>query len=546
MSLTRRQLLQTALCGALGVAAGCGTSTVSPVQPVPPLPAVSPFPQPPVLSSRDGVLATELVAANTPSTIAGRSLLTSTYNGMIPGPTLRVRQGELLNVRFQNQLPVSNQPAPANPNLPPQNPSITNLHTHGFHVTPQDPGDNVLLTLAPGAVHDYSYQLPGNHPAGTYWYHPHNHGSVSVQMFGGMAGAILIEGEIDQVPEIAAARDIVMIQQVLRVDSSGRVPPLDFSTFFNDTEQIALLNGLVNPTLEMLPGEVVRVRFINAGVAAFILLALEQHTLFQIAADGNNFPQPVELSQILLGNANRADFLIRAGQPGTYALQSLSHDQGFGPTQPFTMATVKVLDAPPIDMGIPTSLPVSSLLRFIEPEEVTNRRQLTFEVIPPQPDFPIAGFEIDGQKFDPDRIDQLVELGAVEEWTVFNTTPFEHPFHIHVNPFLVIEQNGVPLATPVWRDTIILPAMAAGTPGSITFRTRFLDFEGVYVLHCHILTHECVGMMQTVSVVPPGLSRQETERKLAQHRQQMAGLKPDEFCGPLPRPNAWLRWGGPS
>ncbi len=536
--MKRRELLQLALGVSVATLAGCGGSQKpDPVVPLPDPPAA--FPEPPVLRSQGGLLQTELTCINASNEAAGRSVYTCTYNGMIPGPTLRLKQGDRLDVKLNNQLPPSSYPAPANINLPPQDPSVTNLHTHGFHVTPKDPGDNVLLTLAAGASHDYSYLLPDDHPAGTYWYHPHNHGSVSVQMFGGMSGAIIIEGEVDQVPEIAAARDILMVQQALRVNDEGVIPPEDFATFFNDTTQIPLINGLSNPVLEAVPGEVLRIRFLNAGVDAFILLELEGHALYQIAFDGNTFPAPVEQSTIYLGNANRADFMIRAGAPGTYAFQSLSHDQGFGPTVPFTMATLRVLDRAPVEMALPTSLPVSPALAFIPPDEVTNTRQLTFEVMPPQPDFPIAGFNIDGQKFDPDRIDQLVELGAVEEWTVFNTTPFEHPFHIHVNPFLVVAQNGVPLDTPVWHDTIILPAM-----GSITFRTRFSDFDGIYVLHCHILTHECVGMMQTVSVVPPGLSRREKERRVREHRQKLARLQ-DEFCG-LPRPQTRLRWGAPS
>lgn len=537
--LTRRQLLQLALglCGALAV--GCGEREVTAnLGPAPSVPNT--FPEPTVLRSEGGVLRAELVAANTPSTIGGQNLLTSTYNGTIPGPTLRLRQGDRLDVRLTNRLPVSTLPVPSNPNFPPQNPGPTNLHTHGFHVSPKEPSDDVFVVVPPGQSFDYSYQLPGNHPAGTYWYHPHNHGSVAVQMFGGMSGAIIIEGEIDQVPEIAAARDIVMVQQVLRVTDTGEVPSFEFPTFFTSTTEVPLINGQPSPVLEIAPGEVVRIRFLNAGVDAFVLLQLEGHSLYQIAWDGNNFPAPVEVDQIYLGTANRADFLIRGGPPGTYALKSLSHDQGFAPTQTFTMATVKVLDVPPVQMALPTSLPVSSLLSFIPESEVMRTRQLTFEFEPPEPSFPIAGFDIDGKKFDPNRVDQLVELGSVEEWTVFNTTPFEHPFHIHVNPFLVTHQNGVPLQTPVWHDTIVLPAQ-----GSITFRTRFLDFDGEYVLHCHILTHECIGMMQTVNVVPPGLSRREKKRWLSRIRKHQPALE-EEFCGPKLRPTARLRWGLPA
>ena len=98
-------------------------------------------------------------------------------------------------------------------------------------------------------------------------------------------------------------------------------------------------------------------------------------------------------------------------------------------------------------------------------------------------------------------IRQTVALNSVEEWTVYNMNAVQHPFHIHINPFEVVKINGVPVE-PFWSDTIGLPR--GGTPEaptSVTFRTRFSDFSGVFVMHCHILAHEDMGMMQIVEVV---------------------------------------------
>jgi hypothetical protein len=102
--------------------------------------------------------------------------------------------------------------------------------------------------------------------------------------------------------------------------------------------------------------------------------------------------------------------------------------------------------------------------------------------------------------------------GTMEEWTVINHTFTDHPFHIHVNPFLVTHVNGIALAVPEWRDTILVPGVDAPgggdintfTPGSVKFRTRFdARFPGHFVMHCHILSHEDVGMMQLVEVTSP-------------------------------------------
>lgn len=97
-------------------------------------------------------------------------------------------------------------------------------------------------------------------------------------------------------------------------------------------------------------------------------------------------------------------------------------------------------------------------------------------------------------------ITQTVPLDSVEEWTVYNMNAAGHPFHIHANPMYVIKVNGQPV-TPFWCDTLALPL--GGTPSnptSITFRSRFRDFTGPYVMHCHMLAHEDLGMMQGVTV----------------------------------------------
>ena len=76
-----------------------------------------------------------------------------------------------------------------------------------------------------------------------------------------------------------------------------------------------------------------------------------------------------------------------------------------------------------------------------------------------------------------------------------NAHHHDHVFHIHTNPFQITKINGRPLATPIWRDSAIVPRH-----GTLTFRSRFLDFTGRYVLHCHMMNHELLGMMQLVEV----------------------------------------------
>jgi FtsP/CotA-like multicopper oxidase with cupredoxin domain len=115
---------------------------------------------------------------------------------------------------------------------------------------------------------------------------------------------------------------------------------------------------------------------------------------------------------------------------------------------------------------------------------------------PPAANYQEFAYLICGERFDPNRVDQRIPLGAVEEWLVVNEDPDDHIFHIHTNHFEVVGVNGEVLTDPVWRDTVIVPRK-----GSVTFRSRFVDFTGRFVLHCHMMNHEELGMMQVVDVV---------------------------------------------
>ncbi len=76
----------------------------------------------------------------------------------------------------------------------------TNLHVHGLHVSPSDNSDNIFLRVPAGESFQYEYQISSDQPAGLYWYHPHLHRRANDQVFGGMAGAIIVEGDIDELP----------------------------------------------------------------------------------------------------------------------------------------------------------------------------------------------------------------------------------------------------------------------------------------------------------------------------------------------------------
>lgn len=105
-----------------------------------------------------------------------------------------------------------------------------------------------------------------------------------------------------------------------------------------------------------------------------------------------------------------------------------------------------------------------------------------------------VGLTIDGREFDAARVDTTVRLGTVEEWTIINDSPMDHPFHLHVWPMQVLARDGRPVdGSPQWLDVVNVAART-----SVTVRVRLNDFPGRTVYHCHILDHEDLGMMGVV------------------------------------------------
>ncbi|MBW0449917.1 copper oxidase [bacterium M00.F.Ca.ET.228.01.1.1] len=133
-----------------------------------------------------------------PSTDAFDTVWMRSYNGCPTGPTISVKPDARLKVTLDNQLEANNPPAncPANPDhSTPHCFNDTNLHTHGLHISPSGDQDNVLITVHPGdKPRVFNFQIPANHPSGTFWYHAHLHGSTAINVASGMAGVLIVRG----------------------------------------------------------------------------------------------------------------------------------------------------------------------------------------------------------------------------------------------------------------------------------------------------------------------------------------------------------------
>jgi FtsP/CotA-like multicopper oxidase with cupredoxin domain len=452
--------------------------------------------EPEVRRSAKGELRTNLRVRYAYKDIGGYRLSLRTYDDTIPGPTLRVRTGDVLRIRLSNELPPNPDPVPLDMALP-HHFNTTNFHAHGLHVDPGALADNIFRSMEPGQAYDIEIAIPANHPSGTFWYHPHHHGSADVQMVSGMAGALIVEGDFADVPEIAGARERVLILNEVVFDYRGSIESYD-TVWPEAVPRFLSVNGQREPAIDMRPGEVQRWRIIHSGHEDNLRLALAGHVFHVIAYDGIALARMQRMEDLVIAPGQRVDCLVEAGAAGTYPLRAVANDQGY--PSPKGALALAVVAGEPLAMRLPGSLPAVPLPHIGE-KEVSNRRRLTLSTknpeFPPAANYQEFAYLICGERFDPNRVDQRIPLGAVEEWLVVNEDPDDHIFHIHTNHFEVVEVNGAVLSDPVWRDTVIVPRK-----GSVTFRSRFVDFTGRFVLHCHMMNHEELGMMHVVEVVP--------------------------------------------
>lgn len=420
----------------------------------------------------------DLVAGVGPAVVAGGTATLWTYNGSFPGPLLRWREGDRVRLRLLNKL--------AEP---------TNLHLHGLHLSPDV--DDPFLEVAPGGSATYAFTVPSG-AAGTYWYHPHMHGSVARQLFAGLAGAIVIDGP--EIPALAEADEYVLVLKDISL-RNGQVSAHTPFDWLNGKEgDRILVNGSWRPRLT--PARpLIRLRIVNASNARYYRLLLDGHFLYQIATDGGLLERPVRRTSLLLVPGERAEVLVRLRRDGEFQLLNLPYDRGsamghHGHGMPMGGSGGGDSGGEPL-LSIRTprtaergALPqVIADLEHLQPSAAAPLRRFVLG------ETMMSVFSINGRRFDPARVDVRGRLGDLEIWEIENRGAMDHPFHLHTYPFQVLSLNGVPAEFPAWKDVVNV------RPGDrVRLAVPLRDFSGRTVYHCHIVEHEDLGMMGVLEV----------------------------------------------
>lgn len=427
--------------------------------------------EPEVVESTNGVLELDLTVAEALVAVGGTTARMMSYNGTVPGPTLHVRPGDVVRIRLANRLG-----------------EATNLHTHGLVVSSSGASDNPFRSIGPGDTFDYVIEIPSDHTHGVAWYHPHLHGSVADQVFAGLYGAIVVDRDDWS---HAAPRVVVVSDVTLDGDAVAKVTPEERHA--GRVGRALLTNGLTAPELPIAPGVQERLLLVNACTSRY--LDLEGPNLMVRGLDTNGLATPLNTSSVVLPPGARADLLVTAPTEPTdlVAREYATSHEGMMMSSAVDLADATVLTlVPDSNAPVPATPGNVTVPVDLSGATIARTRTLTFSMSmgAMMGRGSSASLLIDGEAFDPTRVDQRVQLGTVEEWTLANATMMDHPFHLHIWPMQVMGVRGV-----VHRDVVDVPA---GT--SVKVRIAFDRFADTTVYHCHILDHEDLGMMGVVQV----------------------------------------------
>ncbi|MCB6183105.1 multicopper oxidase family protein [Leeia sp. TBRC 13508] len=405
---------------------------------------------------------------------AGKTTFWS-YNGQVPGPLIEVMAGDTVEILFKNHLT-----------------QATTVHWHGLPVPPDQDGNPDDLVL-PGENRLYKFTLPKD-SAGTYWYHPHPHGTTPEQVYRGLAGVFIVKDPTDPIRSIPERHLVVSDLKLL---ADGKIAPNDANDEMNGREgQFVLINGLHQPLIQM-QAKTERWRIWNATSARYLNLSWGNASVTQVGTDGGLLEHPiVGLTGLLVSPAERVELLVSAENNVELAAEIYQRGK-MGTVAPEKRLTLAQIEG--VAEGAAVIIP-QKLRSIPVPAPVKAKKKVVFsELMSMENGQHSMQFLINGKQFDMNNIDLISRLGEVEEWEIVNQADMDHPFHLHGVQFIVMSKTykGQTQASPfvARRDIVNLRS------GESAVIRVVQAFRGRRMFHCHILEHENLGMMGTLLVV---------------------------------------------
>jgi FtsP/CotA-like multicopper oxidase with cupredoxin domain len=413
--------------------------------------------------------------------IDGETITTRVYRqkdgcDSIPGPTITMVPGNKYVLQFRNML--TYEPASEEHNVF-KDPNVSNLHTHGLHISGESPGDDVTRSFEGQAGGDFVYDIPADHMGGTFWYHAHHHGSTFLQVSAGAFGLIVIDDQFDGIPARVADMEE---RQLIVAYLDPAVAGTGGDTLINGSLQPTwTVNGQVNGTMEvpsdtwhhwrvLLADRDAKMKTFSVGSGCEIAL---------MARDGvwrTEVPKPLPTNSIELTGASRADLAVNCSADSSISVGG------------------QQVAAITVDGGAPDTYP--SPYNAAVTTWPSNRPVYLQDLRSGSPDHAetinMGARTVAGSKFDHAVPNFTLNTNGVQQFRLKGAT--NHPFHLHIYHVQVQGSCGD------FEDGEYYDVVA----GNCTVRfnlTPDTAYEGRTIMHCHILEHEDQGAMGWADVI---------------------------------------------
>lgn len=412
------------------------------------------------------------------------------YDGQVPGPELRMAQGDTLRIVAKNLLTEE-----------------TTIHWHGIRLPNNMDGvPHVTQTpIAPGSEFTYEFRLPD---AGTFWYHPHLH---SVRQVGrGMYGALIVE----EPDPLTVDRELVWIVDDWRLGRDAQIVD-DFDNRHDLSHggrigNAVTINGEFPDTFRVRSGERIRFRLINAANSRIFQLEFPSHELHVIAIDGHPVPPHAPHGGVVtLAPSMRMDVIIdMTGSPG----QSFSVIDRYYRQDAYRLIDL-VYEPTPLrenlpdhdirlpENPIPEPDPESAMTRIVDLEggamgsmegAALNGQWLDIRALVSNGKF----WAVNGTASDGHVLDPLYHLKSGDNVVLDlrNHTAWPHVMHLHGHAFRVLSRNDTPTRYGEWQDSVLLERHESAQIAFVA------DNPGDWMFHCHMLGHQVSGMMSLIRI----------------------------------------------
>jgi bilirubin oxidase len=409
-------------------------------------------------------------------------------NNSFWGPTLFVNKGETVHMNVSNRLNDS-----------------TTIHWHGMHLPAvMDGGPHQVIP--PGTTWQPYWTINNN--AGTFWYHPHLHEMTLEHMTKGIGGFLIVRDPQESalaLPRKYGIDDIplVLTSRRYNADNSFAVQNTAYGDYM-------LTNGTPNAQVS-LPKQYVRLRILNAEIERGYNLGFsDNRTFYIIANDGGLLNAPVAATRVKLLVGERIEIMVDLGNDAfgtSLDLKAFNSNQAFGfpGGEPGTTGQFGSLlnnidfTVLHVNVAASTTNPITSVPASLASNTYWTAADATvtrsLNITGGAPGNPNDPFVFNNTAFSMTRINQNVNLNAIEKWTVTNNNVFGHTFHIHDVQFKIVSRSSGSVGDyeSGWKDVMYVPRGE-----SVSFVAKFDDYADdvfPYMYHCHFANHEDAGMM---------------------------------------------------